>query len=67
MKTIATICARGGSVGVPGKNIKILHGLPLIAHSILQAKACAQIDEVYVSTDSEAIAAVVYRTQGHGA
>jgi len=58
LKTVATICARGGSVGVPGKNIKMLHGLPLIAHSILQAKACAQIDEVYVSTDCEDIAAV---------
>lgn len=58
MKTVATICARGGSVGVPGKNIKMLHGLPLIAHTILQAKASPEIDEVYVSTDDEAIAAV---------
>ena len=58
MKTIASICARGGSVGVPRKNIKMLHGLPLIAHTILQAKACGQIDEVYVSTDDAEIAEV---------
>ena len=58
MTTIASICARGGSVGVPRKNIKQLHGLPLIAHTILQAKACAGIDAVYVSTDDEEIAAV---------
>ena len=58
LKTIATICARGGSVGVPGKNIKMLRGLPLIAHTILQAQACKDIDRVFVSTDDEAIAEV---------
>lgn len=58
MKTIATICARGGSIGVPRKNIRELMGVPLIAHSILQAKNCSNIDEVYVSTDDEQIAEV---------
>ena len=58
MTTIATICARGGSQGLPGKNVKILHGRPLIAHSIAQARACAAISRVFVSTDSEEIAAV---------
>ncbi|USO01276.1 MAG: acylneuraminate cytidylyltransferase family protein [Alphaproteobacteria bacterium] len=58
MKTIATICARGGSVGLKNKNILDFCGKPLIAHSILQAKACSLIDEVYVSTDSEKIAEV---------
>ncbi len=58
MKTICTICARGGSVGVPRKNIRPLLGKPLIAYSIEQALACPQIDEVYVSTDDDEIAAV---------
>lgn len=64
MKTIATICARGGSTGVPRKNIKLLQGLPLIAHSIAQAKACAGIERVFVSTDDAEIAAVA---REHGA
>ena len=58
MKTIATICARGGSVGVPRKNIRPLHGKPLIVHSIEQAQACPLIDAVYVSTDDAEIAEV---------
>ncbi len=58
MTTICTICARGGSVGLPRKNIRPLLGKPLIAYSIEQALACAQIDEVYVSTDDDEIAAV---------
>jgi CMP-N,N'-diacetyllegionaminic acid synthase len=56
--TIATICARGGSRGVPGKNIRPLVGKPLIAYSIEQALAHSQIDRVFVSTDSAEIAAV---------
>ncbi|MBU0564596.1 MAG: acylneuraminate cytidylyltransferase family protein [Gammaproteobacteria bacterium] len=56
--TIATICARGGSVGVPGKNIKPLLGKPLICHTIEQAMAISEIDRVFVSTDSEEIAEV---------
>ncbi|MBK9441732.1 MAG: acylneuraminate cytidylyltransferase family protein [Comamonadaceae bacterium] len=57
-QTIATICARGGSKGLPGKNIRDFAGKPLIVHSIVQALACPEIDAVYVSTDDEAIAAV---------
>lgn len=56
MSVIATICARAGSVGVPGKNIKELNGKPLIYYSIEQAKKCKFIDNIYVSTDSELIA-----------
>jgi N-acylneuraminate cytidylyltransferase len=55
--TIATICARGGSKGLPGKNIRPFAGRPLIAHTIAQALACKGIDGVYVSTDDDAIAA----------
>lgn len=58
MNVIATICARGGSVGVPRKNIKELNGKPLICYSIEQAKQCDFINEVYVSTDDEAIATI---------
>lgn len=54
--TIATICARGGSKGLPGKNIRDFAGRPLIAHTIAQALACADIDGVYVSTDDAQIA-----------
>lgn len=55
-RTIATICARGGSKGLPGKNIRPFAGVPLIVHSIRQALACARIEGVYVSTDDDAIA-----------
>jgi len=58
MSTIATICARGGSQGLPGKNIRPLHGKPLIAWTIEQALACPAIQGVYVSTDDPAIAEV---------
>lgn len=50
-------CARGGSKGVPGKNIRLLGGQPLIAWSIKQALAVGTISKVIVSTDSEDIAA----------
>lgn len=56
--TIATICARGGSQGVPGKNIRPLLGQPLIVHTIQQAISHLEIDRVFVSTDSVDIAAV---------
>lgn len=56
MKTIAIIPARGGSKRLFQKNIKLLGGIPLLAHSILYAKANNQIiDEVYVSTDNAEI------------
>ena len=58
MRAIATICARGGSTGVPGKNIRPLLGKPLIVYTIEQAQACASIDAVYVSTDDPRIAEV---------
>jgi CMP-N,N'-diacetyllegionaminic acid synthase len=58
MKTIATICARGGSTGVPRKNVLPLLGKPLIAHTIAQALGTPHIDAVYVSTDDAEIAAV---------
>jgi len=55
---LAVIPARGGSRGLPEKNIAILAGLPLIAHSIRLSKLCTEITRCIVSTDSNEIAAV---------
>jgi len=55
MSRICTICARGGSKGVKNKNLKLILGKPLIAHSILQAKASGIFDVVAVSSDSQEI------------
>ena len=52
MKTIAIIPARGNSKRLPGKNIKFLGGIPLLAHSILYAQQFSFIDEIYVTTDN---------------
>jgi N-acylneuraminate cytidylyltransferase len=56
MKAVAFIFARGGSKGLPGKNIRPLNGKPLIAWSIEHALAVKRIDRVIVSTDSDEIA-----------
>lgn len=58
MKTYAIIPARGGSKGVPGKNVRPIAGKPLIAWSIEQALNSKGIDKVFVSTDSPEIAEV---------
>lgn len=58
MRVVALICARGGSKGLPGKNIRLLAGRPLIAWAISQAKAVKRVERVIVSTDSEDIAEV---------
>ena len=55
---LAIIPARGGSKGLPGKNIRLLGGMPLICHSIKAALASNSISRVIVSTDSEEIAEV---------
>ncbi len=52
---ICTICARGGSKGVPGKNIRLLNGKPLLAYSIEQAKATQLFEVIAVSSDSDDI------------
>jgi CMP-N-acetylneuraminic acid synthetase len=56
MRCVAFIFARGGSKGLPGKNLKVLAGKPLIAYSIDTAKAIPRIETVIVSTDDELIA-----------
>jgi len=55
MTIICTICARGGSKGVPGKNIRPIAGKPLIAWTVEQALATGLFDIVAVSSDSDAI------------
>ena len=53
---LAVITARGGSKGIPGKNIKLLGGKPLIAYSIDSAKKSKLITHTIASTDDPAIA-----------
>lgn len=55
MMRLCTICARGGSKGVSGKNQRLLLGKPLIAHSIAQARGSSLFTDIAVSSDSEAI------------
>ncbi len=55
---LGIIPARGGSKGVPGKNIRLLGGRPLIAHSIEQLKQTAAVTRIVVSTDDPQIASV---------
>lgn len=55
MRVLAIIPARGGSKGIPKKNIRLMAGRPLIAYSIRNALESEYIDDVYVSTDSEEI------------
>jgi len=57
-KVIAIIPARGGSKGVPRKNIRNLAGKPPIAWTIATARQCSQLDRVLVSTDDVEIAAI---------
>lgn len=64
LNIIAFIFARGGSKRVPGKNIRLLAGKPLIAYSIETAKASRYIQRVVVSTDDAEIADIVRQ---HGA
>lgn len=55
MKRLCTICARGGSKGVKGKNVRMIGGKPLIAHSIEQARASGLFEYLAVSSDSDEI------------
>ena len=63
-RCFAYIFARGGSKGVPGKNLRQLGGRPLIAYPIATARATGLFERIIVSTDSEEIAEVA---RSHGA
>ena len=58
------IPARGGSKGIPGKNLQAVGGLSLVARSVQAAFASRGVDRVVVSTDDDAIAE---EAQSHGA
>lgn len=60
-ETVAFIFARGGSKGLPGKNVKELGGKPLIAHAIEVGLVTPGIDRVIVSTDDQQIAEVAQK------
>jgi YrbI family 3-deoxy-D-manno-octulosonate 8-phosphate phosphatase len=55
--TVAVIPARGGSKGVPGKNLRRVGGVPLVARAVRACLAASRVDLVVVSTDDDAIAA----------
>ena len=61
MEVPALIPARGGSKGVPRKNVKLIGGHPLIAYSIAACKMSNKISDVYVSTDDREIASVALK------
>jgi CMP-N-acetylneuraminic acid synthetase len=61
MNVVALICARGGSKGLPGKNILPLGGKPLIAWAIDEIKKTNRINRIIVSTDSQEIASVAVK------
>ncbi|MDT8384912.1 MAG: acylneuraminate cytidylyltransferase family protein [Gammaproteobacteria bacterium] len=63
MITHAFIFARGGSKGVPGKNIKLLGGKPMLAYSVEIAQRMSEVERIFISTDDEKIAEVA-RTLG---
>ncbi len=58
---LGIIPARGGSKGVPRKNIRLLHGIPLIAYSISEAKKSRYLNRVVVSTEDAEIAEVAQK------
>ena len=63
-KVVTIILARGGSKGIPKKNVLNFVGHPLVAWSVMQAKKTKEIDEVYVSSDSDEILEIA---QSYGA
>ena len=64
MKPLVVIPARGGSKGIPGKNIKLLGGRPLIVWTIDCARAITSDERIIVSTDSPEIAETVEHYTG---
>ena len=55
MNILCSVCARGGSTTLKNKNIKILYGKPLIAHTLITAKKAKIFDSLVVSSDSSKI------------
>jgi len=57
-KALGVICARGGSKGIPKKNLRLIGAIPLIGWSINSARQCKFLDRIIVSTDDKEIASV---------
>lgn len=55
---VGSICARGGSKGIPRKNLRLLAGKTLLEHAILCAQGCPLLDRIVVSTDDLEIAEI---------
>jgi N-acylneuraminate cytidylyltransferase len=53
MRILAIIPARGGSKGVPRKNLKLLAGKPLLQYTIETAQACTSIDQIFFSSENQ--------------
>jgi N-acylneuraminate cytidylyltransferase/CMP-N,N'-diacetyllegionaminic acid synthase len=58
MFILGTICCRGGSKGVPGKNTRLLNGKPLIVYTIEAAQQSNYLDDLIISTDDDKTAAI---------
>lgn len=58
MQILAVIPARGGSKGIPRKNVRLMHGKPLISYAIKNALQCPEITDCVVTTDDDEIASV---------
>ena len=60
-KNLLVILARGGSKRIPNKNIRKVNGIPLVCHSVINAKKTKIFDRIHVSTDSKKIKKIVER------
>ena len=60
-QTVAVIPARGGSKGLPGKNLRTVGGVPLVVRAVQSCVAAGRLDATYVSTDDHAIALAAVR------
>src|SRR3989344_4581946 len=63
-RILAVVVGRGGSKGIPGKNIRLLCGLPLIAYAVLPGKESKYIDRLIVSSDD---AEIIKAAKSYGA
>ena len=63
MKILAVIPARGGSKGIPRKNVRLMNGQPLILYAIKTALACPLISDVVVSSDDDEILSIAEASQ----
>jgi len=67
MKIVGMIPARSGSKGLPGKNLRLVAGKPMLAHSVIAAQECSKIDTVFLNSDSEEYLSVgaIYGAEGY--